>query len=64
MARWGYLVPSMSLSFLQMGLGQLLFVVLLASHHSLHGRPQLFWKGGPGGAPFDSREYVVRFRPI
>ena len=35
-----------------------------------HGRPQLFWKGGGGGqdrargAPFDSREYVVRFRPI
>ena len=33
-----------------------------------HGRPQLFWKGGGArigqGAPFDCREYVVRFRPI
>ena len=35
-----------------------------------HGRRQLFWKGGGGGqdrargAPFDSHEYVIRFRPI
>ena len=34
-----------------------------------HVRPQLFWKGGGGqdrarGAPFDSRVYVLHFRPI